>query len=170
MLIDEEGKGGTTGVPMLAENKGLKAWGVSGNVWRSTSAVVGDLSGMPSRESKLSRITLIGRGRGGLDGTDGINIKSRISGEEIADKRGFDAAGLESPVDRRDSLDLRENGDEGAWKERGRSLPIGRRPGREGPLCLVTGVSDSAKTRLMSSALGPEIKNGQAQGTLGDTE
>ena len=122
----------------------------------------GDLSEVPSKESKLLRITLMGCGRDGTRGTDGINMKSRISGEEIPDERGLDAAGLESSVDRRDSLDLRENGEEGTFRERGRSLPIGRRPDLEEPLFLLPGVSESAKTRLMSSTLSPVIRKRQA--------
>ena len=91
---------------------------------------------MSSKESRLLRMTLMGCGRDGSEEADGINMKSRISGEEIPDECIFDATELVSSVDRRDSLDLRERGDEGTWKERGRPLPIGRRPGREGPLCL----------------------------------
>jgi hypothetical protein len=93
---------------------------------------VGDLSEVVSKESKLSRTTLMGWGRDGSEGADGINMKSSISGEDIPDECGFDAAGLAPSVDRRDSLDLREYGEEGTCRERGRSL-IG---GREGPLCL----------------------------------
>ena len=96
--------------------------------------MAGELSEMPSRGSKLSEITLMGSGRDGAGGTGGINMKSRISGEVIPDECGFDAAELASS-DRRDSLDLREKGDEGTCRERGRS-PIGRRACREGPLCL----------------------------------
>lgn len=98
--------------------------------------VVGDLSEIPSKESRLSRMTLMGCGRDGSEGAEGINMKSRISGEEIPDECGFDAAGLLPSVDRRDSLDLREKGDEGTCKERGRPPPIGRRPGFGGTLCL----------------------------------
>lgn len=152
---DEEGIGGTPGVPMLAENKGLKAFGVSGNVWRSASVVVGDPSATLSKESRLSRTTVMGWGRDGSEGADGINMKSRISGEDTPDELGFDAAGLPSSVDRRDSLDLRENGDEGTCRERGRSLPIGRRLDREELLCLRLGTFESAKARLMSRILSP---------------
>jgi len=124
--------------------------------------VEGDPSEMPSKESKLSRITLMGCGRDGTKGTEGINMKSRISGEEIPDECGLDGTGLESSDDRRDSLDLRENGEEGTCRERGRSLPIGRRPDREEPLFLLPGVFESAKTRLMSSTLSPAIRKRQA--------
>lgn len=158
---DEGGKGGAPGVVIWAENKGLKAWGVSGNVWRSASAVVGDLSEVPSKESRLLRMTLMGRGRDGSEGVDGMNMKSRMSGEEILDERVFDAAGLVSSVERRDSPDLREKGDEGACTERGRSFPIGRRPGRKVPLLLWPGPVESVKTCLMSKTLRPEIKKRQ---------
>ena len=70
--------------------------------------MVGDLSEMPSKESRLLRTTLMGCGRDGSEEADGINMKSRISGEDIPDECGFDPAGLASSVDRRDSLDLRE--------------------------------------------------------------
>jgi len=166
----EEGKGVTPVVPTLAENKGLKALGVSGNVWRSASAVVGDPSEIPSKESRLSRTTLMGCGRDVSEGAEGINMKSRISGEEIPDERGSDAARLAPSVDRRDSSDLREKGDEGTCRERGRSLPIGRRPGREGPLCLWPGPVWSVKTRFMSNTLRPGIQQRQARGIPGNTK
>jgi hypothetical protein len=41
-----------------------------------------------------------------------------ISGEEIPDECGFDAVGLASSVDRRDALDLREEGGEETRRER----------------------------------------------------
>lgn len=110
---------------------------------------------MPSKESRLWRITLIGCGREGSVGADGVNMISSISGEDIPEECGFDTAGLLSSVDRRDSSDLREYGDEGTCKERGRSLPIGRRPGREGPLWRWLDVPESVKTRFISNMLRP---------------
>jgi hypothetical protein len=58
-------------------------------------------------------MTLMGCGLDGIEGAEGTNMKSRMSGEEIPDEREFDTAGLVPSVDRRDSLDLREKGDEG---------------------------------------------------------
>jgi len=97
--IDEKDKGGTPDVPMLAESKGLKVWGVSGNVWRRASTVVEDPSGVSSKESRLLRTTLVGCGRDGNLGADGINLKSRISGEDIPDDCGFEVAGLAPSVE-----------------------------------------------------------------------
>ena len=112
----------------------------------------------------------MGCGRDVCEVAAGLNMKSRISGEETPDERGSDAAGLASPVDRRDSSDLREKGDEGTCRERGRSLPIGRRPGREELLCLWTGPGGSVKTRFMSNTLRPGIKKRQARGIPSNTK